>query len=57
MADRLVDIMGQDKKVERGRVTFVLVRGIGQAFLEPAVDLDRVRQVIDRSYSEDVPPL
>ena len=57
VADRLVDIMGQDKKVERGRITFVLARGIGRAFLEPDVDLQRVRRVIDKSYSEGVPPL
>ncbi len=57
VADRLVDIMGQDKKMAGGRVTFVLARGIGQSFLEPNVDLDRVREVIDKSYREDVPPL
>ena len=52
VADRLVTIMGQDKKVSRGRVTFVLARGIGRAFLEAAVDLDAVRDVIAQSFEE-----
>ena len=60
VADRLVAIMGQDKKVVAGRVTFVLVRGIGGAFLEPEVDLELVRDVIAQSYEEppggDLPP-
>ena len=55
VADRLVTIMGQDKKMARGRVTFVLARGIGRAYLEPDVDLERVRDVIANSYEEDVP--
>jgi 3-dehydroquinate synthase len=55
VADRLVAIMGQDKKMVAGRVTFVLARGIGRAFLEPQVDLDAVRRVIADSYDEDVP--
>jgi 3-dehydroquinate synthase len=31
--DTLVRLMGQDKKVQRGQMTFILVRGIGQAFI------------------------
>ena len=30
--------IGQDKKVSRGRLTFILTRGIGQAFIASAVD-------------------
>ncbi len=55
LAMRLVAIMGQDKKVARGRVTFVLARGIGRAFLERDVDLGAVRAVIVDSYGEDAP--
>ena len=55
VADRLVAIMGQDKKMVAGRVTFVLARGIGRAFLEPEVDLDAVRRVIADSYDKDAP--
>ena len=42
-ADRLMDLISQDKKVKRGRLTFILVRGIGQAFVENDVDPADVR--------------
>jgi shikimate kinase/3-dehydroquinate synthase len=41
--DRLLDAIRQDKKVERGRLAFVLVRGVGQAFLARDVDETEVR--------------
>jgi 3-dehydroquinate synthase len=41
--DALMDLIGQDKKVKRGKLTFILVRGIGQAFVENAVDPAEVR--------------
>ena len=28
-ADRLMDLIAQDKKVKRGKLTFILARGIG----------------------------
>jgi 3-dehydroquinate synthase len=31
--DDLVGLIGQDKKVQRGRLTFILVRGIGESFI------------------------
>ncbi len=34
----LMDAIGQDKKVVRGALTFILTRGIGQAFIERNVD-------------------
>jgi 3-dehydroquinate synthase len=37
-AAELVALMGQDKKVRDGKVTFVLARGIGRAFIERGVD-------------------
>ena len=42
-ADRLMDLIAQDKKVKRGKLTFILVRGIGQAFVAPDVDPTEVR--------------
>ena len=36
--DRLMDLIAQDKKVKRGQLTFILARGIGQAFVAPDVD-------------------
>ena len=41
--DGLMDLMAQDKKVKRGRLTFILVRGIGQAYVAPDVDAAEVR--------------
>jgi 3-dehydroquinate synthase len=34
----LMDAIAQDKKVRRGSLTFILTRGIGQAFIERGVD-------------------
>jgi 3-dehydroquinate synthase len=41
--DTLMDLISQDKKVKRGALTFILVRGIGQAFTEKNVDAAEVR--------------
>jgi 3-dehydroquinate synthase len=37
-AYRLMDLIAQDKKVKRGKLTFILVRGIGNAFIARDVD-------------------
>ena len=42
-ADRLMDLISQDKKVKRGQLTFILLRGIGKAFVENNVDAAEVR--------------
>lgn len=44
--DRLVEHMHHDKKVSGGRLAFVLVRGIGDAFVTRDVPLDAVRQLL-----------
>ena len=41
-ADELVALMVQDKKATAGRLSFVLVRGIGDAFVTDAVDPARL---------------
>ncbi len=41
--DQLMDLISQDKKVRRGTLTFILVRGIGQSFIAPDVDPAEVR--------------
>jgi 3-dehydroquinate synthase len=41
--DGLMDLMAQDKKVKRGRLTFILVHGIGKAYVAPDVDPAEVR--------------
>lgn len=37
-ADRLMELMSQDKKVRRGKLTFVLLRDIGAAYISYDVD-------------------
>ncbi len=41
--DGLMDLMAQDKKVRRGRLTFILARRIGEAFVAPDIDAAEVR--------------
>ena len=44
--DELLAHMAHDKKVKDGRLTFVLLRGIGKAFVANNVPLDLVRKVL-----------
>jgi len=44
--DGLMDLMAQDKKVKRGRLTFILVRGIGKAYVAADVDPAAVRAFV-----------
>jgi len=46
-AAKLIDLMGQDKKVRAGKPVFVLARGIGQAFVTDDIDLDDVADVLE----------
>jgi len=41
--DDLMDLIAQDKKVSRGKLTFILARGIGNAFVATDVDAAEVR--------------
>ena len=41
-ADRLLALMAQDKKVQRGMLTFILVRGIGKAYIARDVTRDAI---------------
>jgi 3-dehydroquinate synthetase len=50
-ADILMDLIAQDKKVKRGTLTFILVRGIGRAFVENKVDAAEVRAFLDRKLA------
>jgi len=49
--DALMDLIAQDKKVKRGKLTFILVRGIGQAFIENNVDAAEVRAFLQERLS------
>ncbi len=46
-ADALVAHMLHDKKMEGGRLPFLLARGIGQTFLDKQVDLATVARFLD----------
>jgi 3-dehydroquinate synthase len=45
-AERLVRHMAQDKKAQGGRLTFILARGLGQAFVAKDVDAQAVRDFL-----------
>jgi 3-dehydroquinate synthase len=45
--ETLMAAIAQDKKVSRGALTFILTRGIGQAFIERNVDRAAVAQFLD----------
>ena len=50
--DRLMDLISQDKKVKRGKLTFILARGIGGAFIAPDVEAAEVRSFLDEKLAE-----
>jgi len=47
-AEGLIDLMGRDKKMRDGRLNFVLVRGIGQAFTSRDVPREEVVALLRR---------
>jgi 3-dehydroquinate synthase len=42
-ADQLLKLIAQDKKVKQGKLTFILTRGVGKAFIAPDIDPAEVR--------------
>jgi 3-dehydroquinate synthase len=51
-ANQLMNLIAQDKKVQRGRLTFILARGIGKAFVAPDVDAAEVRAFLVEKLAE-----
>ncbi len=47
-ADALMDFIAQDKKVTRGALTFILTRGIGEAFIASDVPASEVRAFLEQ---------
>jgi 3-dehydroquinate synthase len=45
-ADALMALMAQDKKVRRGRLTFILLKAVGRAVVAPDVEPSRVRDFL-----------
>ncbi len=50
--DQLMGLIAQDKKVKRGMLTFILVKGIGAAFVEGGVDAGAVRAFLGEKLAE-----
>jgi len=50
--DQLMTLIAQDKKVKRGMLTFILVRGIGSAFVEGGIDAGAVRAFLGEKLAE-----
>ena len=50
-ADRFMELIAQDKKVKRGRLTFILARGIGRSFIAPEIEPDDVRTFLADNLS------
>jgi 3-dehydroquinate synthase len=51
-ADRLMALMSQDKKVRRGKLTFILLRDIGAAYIAGDVDPALVRAFLAEKLDE-----
>jgi 3-dehydroquinate synthase len=51
-ADRLMELMWQDKKVKRGKLTLVLLRDIGAAYISHDVDPARLRAFLVEKLDE-----
>jgi 3-dehydroquinate synthase len=50
--DQLMDLIAQDKKVKRGKLTFILARGIGEAFIAADVGASDVRAFVSEKLAE-----
>ena len=51
-AEALLNIMHQDKKAQSGKLTFILTRGIGEAFIAPDVDKDKVLEFLQTELKQ-----
>src|SRR5712671_2521978 len=53
-ADALMALMAQDKKVKRGRLTFILLEAVGRAVIAADVDPSLVRDFLQRKLARKV---
>src|SRR5690348_17661446 len=51
---RVMELIGQDKKVKRGMLTFILLRGIGSAVIETGIEEQIGRASCRESVSNSV---
>jgi 3-dehydroquinate synthase len=50
-AERLIRHMGRDKKVQDGRIAFVLAKGIGRAFFPAHAELDEISALLETAIA------
>ena len=50
-AANLVHLIEQDKKVACGKLTFILVRGVGEAFIARDVEKEKVTGFLERTIA------
>jgi 3-dehydroquinate synthase len=50
-ADTLMALMAQDKKVKRGKLTFILLEAIGRAVIAPSVEPTPVRDFLQQKLA------
>lgn len=50
-AKAILDAMYQDKKVERGALTFILMRGVGETFIAKSVNADEVLAFLEEELT------
>lgn len=51
-ADALMELIAQDKKVQRGKLTFILARGVGRSFVADDVDPTAVRDFLAEKLNQ-----
>jgi 3-dehydroquinate synthase len=51
-ADALMALMAQDKKVKRGKLTFILLAAVGRAVIAPDIQPADVRAFLQEKLSE-----
>lgn len=51
--DRLIQLMGRDKKASKGKMRFILANGIGEAFIAEDVPVNLVKDVIRDSLGKN----
>jgi 3-dehydroquinate synthase len=53
-ADALMALMGQDKKVKRGRLTFILLEAVGRAVIANDVEPSLVRDFLKAKLARKI---
>ncbi len=53
-ADALMTLMAQDKKVKRGRLTFILLQAVGRAVIAPDVEPSLVRDFLEKKLERRI---